>query len=104
MGWAKGSGVYRDGIGNAPKQQSFLVYEGPPASGPEEVSGAPYGREPYVRVRMPDRGTLDALATRWSRTHVLIRWDENFTTFSAWVPARWVKRITEEESRWLRSG
>lgn len=100
MGWAKGSGFYSQGIGKHRQQQTSFVYEGPPFTSPGEVSGAPYGQEPYVRVHMPDRGSLDALAAHWSRTHVLIRWEDNFTTFNAWVPARWVQRITEEESRW----
>jgi hypothetical protein len=100
MGGTKGSGMYGSGPNPAANIPRTVVYEGPEASGPDEVSGAPYGQAPYVRVQLPDRGTVDALAQRWSRTHVLIHSEANYEVFNAWVPVRWVQRITEEESSW----
>lgn len=67
----------------------------------DEVQSAPYRREPYVRVELPDLGTVDAKATRWTETRVLIRWvDAAHDSRSAWVPAEWVTRISREESAW----
>lgn len=68
---------------------------------PDEVQSASYRREPYVRVDLPDLGTVDAKATRWTDSRVLIRWvDEAHDSRSAWVPAKWVTRIRRAESRW----
>lgn len=68
---------------------------------PDEVQSAPYRREPYVRVELPDLGTVDAKVTRWTQARVLIRWvDDAHDSRSAWVPAEWVTRINRAESRW----
>lgn len=68
---------------------------------PDDVVSAPYRGEPYVRVELPDVGTVDAKATRWTNTRVLIRWvDAAHDTRGAWVPADWVTRINRGESRW----
>lgn len=68
---------------------------------PEEVVSAPYRREPYVRVELPDLGTVDAKATRWTDSRVLIRWvDAAHDSRSAWVPASWATRISQAESSW----
>ncbi|MGJ9405245.1 hypothetical protein ACHABQ_02835 [Nesterenkonia aurantiaca] len=65
------------------------------------MQSAPYRREPYVRVELPDLGTVDAKVTRWTATRVLIRWvDESHDTRSAWVPVEWVTRIDRAESSW----
>ncbi|GAA1110382.1 hypothetical protein GCM10009650_12330 [Nesterenkonia jeotgali] len=68
---------------------------------PDEVVSTPYGREPYVRVELPDLGTVDAKVRRWTKTRVLILWEtEHHDKQSAWVPAEWVTRISRAESRW----
>lgn len=68
---------------------------------PSEVVSAPYRREPYVRVVLPDLGTVDGKAVRWTRTRVLIRWvDGAHDSRSAWVPAEWVHRISRADSAW----
>ena len=79
------------------------VYEGPPSSCPAEVASARYGREPLVRVALPDREDVDAMACRWSDSHVLVAWQDapGGLMLQAWVPAPWVQRITREEARWL---
>lgn len=67
----------------------------------DEVQSAPYRREPYVRVDLPDLGTVDAKVRRWTPTRVLIAWDdEHHDRRNAWVPAEWVNRISREESSW----
>lgn len=80
----------------------FTVYEPPAFRSPEEVHSALYQDAPYVRVMLPDRGRVDAMAARWSSTHVLIAWEEAPSTerLQAWVPAGWVTRIQAEESAW----
>lgn len=68
---------------------------------PDEVQSAPYRREPYVRVDLPDLGTVDAKATRWTKTRLLILWEnEHHDKQSAWVPAEWATRISRAESTW----
>lgn len=68
---------------------------------PNEVVSAPYRREPYVRVDLPDLGTVDAKVRRWTKTRVLVLWEtEHHDKQSAWVPAGWVMRIDRAESRW----
>lgn len=54
-----------------------------------------------MRVELPDLGTVDAKATRWTDTRVLIlRDDNNHDRRSAWVPAEWVDRIDRSDSAW----
>lgn len=68
---------------------------------PGEVQSVPHRREPYVRVDLPDLGTVDAKATQWTKTRVLIRWvNADHDNQSAWVPAEWVQRIDRAESLW----
>lgn len=86
---------------NYPGHQGTITYQGPSSTGPEQVSSAVYGHQPYVRVQLPDLGRVDGLASRWSPTHVLVTWeDENARRFNAWVPASWVERINAEDSAW----
>jgi hypothetical protein len=105
MAWVKRAGGYGScGYGQGPDWQPapIPVYEPPAFSQPADVSGVPYGSEPYVRATMPDRGTVDAKACRWSATHVLIHWEVDHGTevHNAWVPTQWVTRISREESAW----
>ena len=68
---------------------------------PGTVTHAPYGREPYVRVRFPDGNMVDAKAAGWTRSYVLLHWmDSDNQAHNEWVPARAVRRITRAESRW----
>lgn len=78
------------------------VYDGPAFTTPEQVHSAPYNQEPYVRVTLPDDGSVDAMVRRWSPTHVLIAWEDapRGGRRQAWVPAGWVQRISREESAW----
>ncbi|MCV7615679.1 hypothetical protein [Micrococcus luteus] len=82
--------------------KSIQVYEGPAFTSPAQVHSAPYNREPYVRVQLPDLGQVDAMVRRWSPTHVLIVWESapGSARINAWVPAGWVQRIPFEESAW----
>lgn len=77
------------------------VFDGPAWQSVDEIGSAPYRREPYVRVRLPDE-VVDAKATRWSRTHVLLHWVPvpGAAPRNAWVPAEWVTRISRDESSW----
>lgn len=78
----------------------LLIY-GEHSITPEDVVSAPYRREPYVRVELPDLGTVDAKATRWTKERVLIRWvSADHDNQSAWVPAEWVTRIDRADSSW----
>lgn len=84
-----------------PGHHGTLTYEGPACTDPNQVRSAFYRHEPYVRAQLPDLGAVDALASRWTSTHVLIGWeDENARRFSAWVPASWVQRIDAADSAW----
>jgi hypothetical protein len=66
-----------------------------------DVRGPKPGEVYYVRVDLPDLGTVDAKATRWTDERVCIRWaDAQDTPSTAWVPADWVARIGREESGW----
>lgn len=68
---------------------------------PEDIRHATLFREPYVRVDLPDLGTIDAKAQRWTDSDVLIHWETLMGGASkAWVPAEWVTRIRHAESRW----
>lgn len=105
MAWVKraggyGSGGYGQSSGWNPP--TIPVYEPPAVSSPADVSSEPYRSEPYVRVTLPDRGTVDAKVHRWSQTHALIHWevDHGAQVHNAWVPTRWVTRISREESAW----
>ena len=77
------------------------VFDGPAWQSVDEIGSAPYRREPYVRVRLPD-GVVDAKAARWSHTHVLLHWVPvpGAAPRNAWVPAEWVTRISRDESSW----
>lgn len=78
----------------------LLIY-GEHSVDPDEVHSAQYRREPYVRVELPDLGTVDAKATRWTQDRVLIRWvNADHDNQSAWVPAAWVNRIDRAEASW----
>lgn len=84
-----------------PRQLPELLIYGEHSITPAEVVSAPYRREPYVRVDLPDLGTVDAKATRWTDSRVLILWEtEHHDKQSAWVPAEWVTRIDRGESTW----
>ncbi|MBO0594092.1 hypothetical protein I2485_02610 [Nesterenkonia sp. E16_7] len=86
---------------NAPRPLPELLIYGERSIPPEEVQSTPYRREPYVRVELPDLGAVDAKATRWTDSRVLIRWvDDAHDTRGAWVPAEWVTRINGSESCW----
>ena len=77
------------------------VFDGPAWQSVDEIGSAPYRREPYVRVKLPDE-VVDAKAARWSRTHVLLHWipAPDAAPRNAWVPAQWVTRISRDESSW----
>ncbi|MGJ9371825.1 hypothetical protein [Nesterenkonia sp. CF4.4] len=78
----------------------LLIY-GEHSLDPAKVKSAPYRREPYVRVELPDLGTVDAKVRRWTPTRVLVVWDDDaHDRRSAWVPADWVTRIDRAESSW----
>lgn len=86
---------------NQPRPLPELLIYGEHSITPDDVVSAPYRREPYVRVELPDLGTVDAKVTRWTASRVLIRWvDDAQDSRSAWVPAEWVTRISREESSW----
>ena len=82
---------------------SLRVYDGPAFLDPSEMGSARYGREPLVRVALPDREDVDAMACRWSASHVLVSWQDvpGGPMLSAWVPAGWVERIKPDVARWL---
>lgn len=82
---------------------SITVHEGPPFASPAEVHSWPLGREPYVRVAFPDGSSMDAMATRWSSTHVLTARQDvpGGPVVQAWVPRHWTRPITREESAWV---
>lgn len=65
-----------------------------------DVTHAPYRREPYVRVRFPDGTTQDAKAVAWTRTQVLVHWDDGRRHHERWAPAAAVTRICREDSTW----
>lgn len=48
------------------------VYEPPAFRSPEEVHSALYQDAPYVRVMLPDRGRVDAMAARWVKPHEVV--------------------------------
>lgn len=81
----------------------FKVYEPPAFTSPEEVHSERYNVEPYVRVSFPDRGRVDAMVRRWSRTHVQVEWEEapGAERSQAWVPAGWAQRIRMKDSAWV---
>ena len=81
---------------------SIRVYEGPAFGSPADVSSARYGREPLVRVALPDREDVDAMACRWSASHVLVAWQDvpSGPMLQAWVPGEWVQRIAPDAARW----
>ncbi|MCV7451171.1 hypothetical protein D8M15_01605 [Micrococcus sp. HSID17228] len=83
---------------------SLRVYDGPAFLDPSEVGSARYGREPLVRVALPDREDVDAMACRWSASHVLVAWQDRpgGPMLQAWVPAGWVQRIAPDASAWHR--
>lgn len=86
---------------NDPRPLPQLLIYGEHSITPDDVVSAPYRREPYVRVDLPDLGTVDAKATRWTHSRVLILWEtEHHDKQSAWVPADWVIRIERADSRW----
>lgn len=86
---------------NAHRPLPELLIYGEHSIDPDEVQSAPYRREPYVRVELPDLGAVDAKATRWTKERVLIRWvNADHDNQSAWVPAEWVTRIDRAESSW----
>lgn len=65
------------------------------------ITHAPYRREPYVRVQLPQFGAVDAKAAAWTQTQVLIHWmDEDGKAHNQWVLALHVQRITRNESHW----
>ena len=59
-----------------------------------------FGKEPYVRVRIPGRPVFDAKVRRWPRTHVLLYWEADLQARGAWVPAGYVRRIAREDPSW----
>lgn len=68
---------------------------------PDNIVSGPYRREPYVRVELPDLGTVDAKARRWSVDRVLLLWETpDNVRYQAWVPVSWCQRISREESAW----
>ncbi|WP_157983980.1 hypothetical protein [Nesterenkonia muleiensis] len=83
------------------EQPPMRRYGEHPPLDPREVRALPNGGIQYARGELPDLGTVDAKAQRYTRTRVLIggenaeHWRE-----SAWVPAGWIQRITCEESSW----
>lgn len=83
---------------------SIRVHEGPAFGAPADVTSARYGREPLVRVRgLPDREDVDAMACRWSASHVLVAWQDapGGPMLQAWVPGEWVQRVERADARWL---
>lgn len=82
---------------------SITVHQGPAFASPAAVHSWPLGHEPYVRVSYPDGASVDAMATRWSSTHVLTAWEDSpgGARFQAWVPHSWARRIAREESTWV---
>lgn len=67
---------------------------------PATVSRPHYRREPYVRVQIPNAGTLDAKAVAWTQTMVLIHWADTRTVHEVWVPATAVTRMPRRDSTW----
>lgn len=67
---------------------------------PDDYVTAPYLREPYVRVVLPDLGSVDAKATRWSHDVVIIHWkrEGDGIAENAIVPASWCQRIDRKDS------
>lgn len=83
---------------------SIAVYEGPPFASPADVQSAPRGREPVVRVSLPDGGIVEGLAVRWSSTHALVTWAPGPAAERAhvWAPVAWVERIARADARgWI---
>ncbi len=80
----------------------ITVYQGPAFTSPAQVNSAPYRREPYARVRLPDRGLVDGKIMRWSASHVLLHWQDDPAGAhrEAWVPAAWCERIRREDAAW----
>lgn len=86
---------------NEPRPLPELLIYGEHSITQDEVVSARHRREPYVRVELPDLGEVDAKATRWTKSRVLILWEnDHHDKQSAWVPADWVNRISRAESRW----
>lgn len=81
---------------------SIRVYEGPAFDSPAAVASARYGREPLVRVALPDQADVDAMACRWSASHVLVAWQDapGAPMRQAWVPGEWVQRVEPDAARW----
>lgn len=68
---------------------------------PHQVRSLPNDENQYVRVELPDLGTVDGKAKRYTQTRVLITWENaQHWRESAWVPAEWVQRIGRDESSW----
>ena len=78
----------------------FYVHQPPAFTDPRQVTSAPYRREPYARVRLPDGSTLDAKAVRFSPTHLLLSWRDHpgAAPSQMWVPRAWAHRIPREQS------
>lgn len=86
---------------NEPRSIPELLLYGEHNITPDEVQSAPYRREPYVRVELPDLGRVDAKARKWAKDRVLIVWETaDHDRQSAWVPADWLTRISRAESSW----
>lgn len=101
MAWVKRSGGMIYGTGLLEGISEIEVIEGPAFKDAEQVRTAPYRREPYVRVIIPGRSSIDAKVSRWSPTHVLVHWEDRVSgVHNAWVPARYVQRIARSESSW----
>lgn len=78
----------------------------------EQVTRAPYRREPYVRATLDDVTTVDGKATAWTQDSALVAWYDPDTPsavvagvpvhmHTAWIPAEHVRRIKRSESSWI---
>ncbi|MCH6472086.1 hypothetical protein [Sinomonas terrae] len=73
-------------------------YEDPgPGTGP--LSRLPVGSELKVRVSLGPV-SFYALTRLWSADRIRVSWhDDSYAYRKAWIPARWVRTVTDEEYR-----